>query len=119
MDALLKTINNTPIIDHHAHNLLLDSDLEAHDLTAITSEATGPALKHSSSTLSHLRAVKQLSEILECEQTWEAVKNAIESKRREPGDAWARTCFYGIETALIDDGLDLSSVVRLLQPIIS
>ena len=79
---------------------------------AITSEATGPALKFAKSTLSHLRALKQLSQILKCEPTWEAVESALEVRRNEPDNAWARRCFHGIETVLIDDGLDSSSVYQ-------
>ena len=159
MDALIHAINTTSIIDHHAHNLLLSSDVDDHDFMAATvrytsqgnsspfllpyessdmskefsapktclatlkssrksnadseivkSEATGPALKFASSTLSHLRALKQLSEVLKCEPNWETVKGALRMKRKEPGNAWARKCFQGIETVLMDDGLDPSSV---------
>ena len=110
MDTLIEAIATTPIIDHHAHNLLLASDIDDHDFMAATSEATGPALKHASSTLPHLRAVKQLSDILECEPVWEAVEAALKVKRKDPDNAWARKCFRGIETVLIDDGLDPSSV---------
>ena len=77
---------------------------------AVTSEATGPALKFASSTLSHLRALKQLSDILKCEATWEAVEGALKVKRKEPDNAWPRRCLHGIETVLIDDGLNPSSV---------
>lgn len=110
MDALIEAVNNTPIIDHHAHNLLLASDIDVHDFMAATSEATGPALKYASSTLSHLRAVKQLSEILGCEPAWKTVEGTLKTKRKEPDNAWARECFHGIEMVLIDDGLDPSSV---------
>ena len=110
MDTLIEAVNNTPIIDHHAHNLLLASDIDGHDFMAATSEATGPALKYASSTLSHLRAVKQLSEILGCEPTSKAVEGALKVKRKEPENAWAQKCFHGIEMVLIDDGLDPSSV---------
>ena len=110
MDALIEAVETTPIIDHHAHNLLRASDVDDHDFMAATSEATGPALQFASSTLSHLRAVKQLSGILSCETTWEAVKGALKVKRNERGNTWAQKCFHGIETVLIDDGLDPSSV---------
>ena len=110
MEALIEAIETTPIIDHHAHNLLLASDIDHHDFLAATSEATGPALKYASSTLSHLRALKQLSKILKCDPTWETVEAALKVKRNEPDNAWSRKCFHGIETVLIDDGLDPSSV---------
>ena len=110
MDALLEAVETTPIIDHHAHNLLQASAIDNHDFLAATSEATGPALKFASSTLSHFRALRQLAEILGCESTWEAVESALKVKREERDNAWARKCFQGIETVLIDDGLDPSNV---------
>lgn len=112
MDALIKAVETTPIIDHHAHNLLLASEVDHHDFMAATSEATGPALKFVKSTLSHLRALKQLSKILKCESTWEAVEGALKVKRKEHDNAWARKCFHGIEMVLIDDGLNPSSVYQ-------
>lgn len=110
MDALAYAIETTPIIDHHAHNLLLHSSLISHDLLSITSEANGPALKDAKSTLAHIRAVKNLSAVLGCKPQWADVKLAIENERKQPDDAWARRCFNGIETVLIDDGLDPSNV---------
>ena len=96
----------SPIIDHHAHNLLLPDKLTARPLLSITSPAESEALSYTTSTTSHARAVKQLSEILGCADTWDDVQATITKKRKEPDDAWARRCFEGIETVLIDDGLD-------------
>ena len=110
MDTLYTSIQKTPIIDHHAHNLLLPSHLDAHDLLSMFTEASGPALKHSTSALAHIRAVKQLATVLGCDNTWPAVQDAIRRARDRSDDAWARRCFEGIETALIDDGLDPSNV---------
>jgi len=111
MDELVNAIETTPIIDHHAHNLLIPAEIDAHDLLSITSEAHGPALRQGApSTLAHLRAVHQLSKILGCDASWAAVRLAIEQRRQEPDEAWARRCFHGIETALIDDGLDPTNV---------
>ena len=111
MDDLVEAIENTPIIDHHAHNLLIPSEIRAHDLLSITSEANGLALHQGApSSLAHLRAVHQLAKLLRCDASWPAVQAAIEKKRQEPDDAWSRQCFHGIETALIDDGLDPSNV---------
>ncbi|SLM34296.1 Glutamine synthetase/guanido kinase, catalytic domain [Lasallia pustulata] len=76
----------------------------------MTTEANGPALKYASSTLAHIRAVRQLSGILECEASWESVQSRIEEERTRPDDVWARKCFQGIETVLIDDGLDGNTV---------
>lgn len=111
MVSLVDAIETTPIIDHHAHNLLIPTEIGAHHLLSITSEANGAALNQGApSTLAHLRAVRQLAKVLGCDASWAAVQRAIEQKRQEPDDAWARRCFHGIETALIDDGLDPSNV---------
>ncbi|KAL6721553.1 hypothetical protein ACLMJK_000657 [Lecanora helva] len=111
MKELVEAIETTPIIDHHAHNLLSPHVTDKYDLLSITSEANGSSLQTGApSTLAHLRAVHQLSKILACEANWANVKAAIEQKRKEPDDAWARQCFHGIETVLIDDGLDPSDV---------
>ena len=112
MDNLVQTIYKTPIIDHHAHNLLLPTELTQHPLLSITSEAAGPALDHAKSTLSHLRAVKQLANTLDCEPTWQAVEGRIAKERAKKDDAWAKRCFEGIETVLVDDGLDESTVFQ-------
>ncbi|MCJ1288000.1 hypothetical protein MMC26_007353 [Xylographa opegraphella] len=106
MELLIEAVQRTPIIDHHAHNLLLPDELSAHDMLSMTTEATGPALAHTPSTLAHLRAVKQLAQILSCKPTWDAVQKRIDEERSKPDDVWARKCFEGIETVLVDDGLD-------------
>lgn len=110
MESLFRIIDETPIIDHHAHNLLLPNELEERPFLSITTEAGDGALQHTPSTLSHIRAVKQLSEILGCNCDWDSVQAAIAKKRLLPDDAWAKQCFEGIETVLIDDGLDESTV---------
>ncbi|OLN93094.1 Protein fluG [Colletotrichum chlorophyti] len=110
--ALLShTIQTTPIIDNHAHPLL---DLEAvgrYPLLSIATEATGDAIHASLTSLAHLRAVKQLAKVLRCEPSWEAVVNAIEAKRIEDYDAWVQECLNGVETVLVDDGLDGENAV--------
>ena len=110
MEQLYTAVYSTPIIDHHAHNLLYSTALHQYDLLAITSEASGPALEDATSTLAHIRAVKQLAEVLQCEAFWPVVQKVIEAAQRKPNDAWARRCFEGIETVLIDDGLDPTNV---------
>lgn len=110
MDKLVDAIQSTPIIDHHAHNILLPSEQQRHPLLSVTSEATGDALQYTSSTLAHIRAVQQLSETLQCESVWQTVQEQLEQRRKAPGDSWAKECFRGIETVLIDDGLDADSV---------
>jgi len=110
MEALFNAIDRTPIIDHHAHNLLLPHEITGRQLMTITTEAGEGPLKDTPSSLSHMRAVKQLSEVLGCPSTWASVEATISEKRKEPDDAWARRCFEGIETILVDDGLDEDTV---------
>jgi len=109
-EHLLHVIQTTPVIDHHAHNILLPSEQEIHPLLSITTEATGEALQHTSSTLAHIRAVQQLAKILQCEPVWETVEVKLQGKRALDDDSWAKLCFSGIETVLIDDGLDTNTV---------
>lgn len=110
MQALISAILDTPIIDHHAHNLLLPAEYASRHFLTITTEAADGALRHASTALPHLRAVKQLSRVLECDSNWEAVQERIAEERRKPDDAWAKRCFEGIQTVLIDDGLDKETV---------
>lgn len=105
--ALLShTVRTTPIIDNHAHPLLDLDAIGRYPLLSITTEASGDAIHASLTSLAHLRAVKQLAAVLRCEPSWEAVVNAIEAKRIEDYDAWVEECLAGIETVLVDDGLD-------------
>ncbi|KAI0885885.1 glutamine synthetase/guanido kinase [Annulohypoxylon maeteangense] len=99
-------IDNTPLIDNHAHPLLKYGAVTNHPLLSIASDAHGAALEDSKFSLPHVRAVKQLARALNCKETWEAVEAAIERKRNESPDAWVKFCLEDIETILIDDGLD-------------
>ncbi|KAH8669691.1 hypothetical protein BGZ60DRAFT_450970 [Tricladium varicosporioides] len=105
MDELIKAIHTTPIIDNHAHPLLTAAFQGKYPLLAITTEAHGDAMNTTKSSLSHIRAVNQLSSILSCPNNWESVVKAIEQEKLKP-DAWMKRCFQGIETLLVDDGLD-------------
>ncbi|KAL3956894.1 hypothetical protein ACCO45_009740 [Purpureocillium lilacinum] len=105
-EALVRAIRSTPIIDNHAHPLLKRDALGRHPLLSIATEAHGDALHTSKDGLAHYRAVKQLSEILGCDRTWEAVAAAIEQRRQSDYDAWIATCLFGIQCVLVDDGLD-------------
>ncbi|RYP31945.1 hypothetical protein DL767_005486 [Monosporascus sp. MG133] len=106
LKALDAAIETTPIIDNHAHPLLKPAYLSKFPLLSITTEAHGDAVEDSRLSLAHIRATKQLAQILGCEETWEAVVSSIERKRIETPDAWTKRCLEGIETILIDDGLD-------------
>ncbi|KAH7357877.1 hypothetical protein B0T11DRAFT_97323 [Plectosphaerella cucumerina] len=103
---LTHTIQTTPIIDNHAHPLLSLDAIGRYPLLSIASEAAGDAIHSSLTSLAHLRAVRQLSRVLRCEATWEAVVNAIEHRRIDDYDAWVQECLAGVETILVDDGLD-------------
>ncbi|KAJ2977805.1 hypothetical protein NUW58_g7695 [Xylaria curta] len=102
---LNKVLDTTPIIDHHAHPLLKSELMGDHPLLSITTEANGDALEHTSSSLAHIRAVKQLAQILGCEKSWDAVAARIKQERTASPEAWTKRCLEGIETILVDDGL--------------
>lgn len=106
MEDLIRAINATPIIDNHAHPLLVPKAHKKYPLLAITSEASGNALNTTTSSLSHIRATQQLSQVLGCPPTWDDVVRAIDVEKSKPGNVWAKRCLAGIETILIDDGLD-------------
>ena len=110
MDSVREVIRTTPIIDHHAHNLLLPEEQDKHPLISMTTEAAGSALDHTPSTLAHMRAVRQLSEVLVCNPHWKYIQHNLKAQQKRENNAWARRCFEGIETVLIDDGLDLDIV---------
>ncbi|KAI2625654.1 glutamine synthetase/guanido kinase [Hypoxylon sp. NC1633] len=109
---LAAAIDNTPLIDNHAHPLLQAENINQHPLLSIASEANGDALQDSETSLAHIRAVKQLSKILGCEQTWDAVVTGIVHQRHQSLDRWTKKCLEGIETILIDDGLQLHGRAR-------
>lgn len=106
LESVVRAIRRTPIIDNHAHPLLRPDALSKRPLLSIITEASGDAIDAALTTLAHLRAVKQLAALLQCNPTWEAVVNAIEQKRIESPEDWTAQCLDGIETILIDDGLD-------------
>lgn len=106
MESLIHAIRTTPLIDNHAHPLLLPSSKIKYPLLGITTEANGDALRATSSSLAHIRVTNQLADILGCPQTWNDVSKAIEKENEKPGDVWTKRCFEGIETILLDDGLN-------------
>jgi hypothetical protein len=108
--ALVDAINNTPIIDNHAHPLLTAHGEHTRPILSITTEAGGEALKDAPSTIAHIRAVKQLSKLLECTEDWDEILHAIKIEKNKSDLEWHKKCFHGIETALLDDGLDSASI---------
>jgi len=106
MDELIKAIHTTPIIDNHAHPLLTPAAQAKYPLLAITTEAHGEAMRTTKSTLAHIRAVNQLSKVLGCPATWDDVLKARDIELAKPHHVWEKRCFEGLETILVDDGLD-------------
>lgn len=106
LDEVVRAIRKCPIIDNHAHPLLKPDALAKHPLLSLTTEASGDAIHAAPTSLSHLRGIKQLAHVLDCAQTWEAVVAAIEQRRIVEYDDWISECLDGVETILVDDGLD-------------
>lgn len=103
--ALRHMIKTTPIIDHHAHPLLRVEHVKLYPLLTVSTEAHGDAIAAAETSLSHMRAVRQLAAILECDPTWEDVEAEIAQRRALDYDAWIARCLAGVETVLVDDGL--------------
>ncbi|TDL27641.1 hypothetical protein BD410DRAFT_782772 [Rickenella mellea] len=103
---LAETAFTHSIIDNHTHPLLQEKYRNKFPLEGIFSEAQGDALTRDSiHTLACYRATKQLSELLGCEESWEAVK------RKRDTMEYLDLCemFLGptrIQSVLLDDGLD-------------
>ncbi|KAI0470298.1 amidohydrolase-domain-containing protein [Xylaria cf. heliscus] len=112
-DLLNKVVDTTPIIDHHAHPLLKSEFMSDHPLLSISTEADGDALQHTRSSLTHIRAVNQLAQILGCERSWDAVASSIAQKRATSPQEWIQQCLDGIETILVDDGLGMPEKAEL------
>ncbi|KAK5663039.1 hypothetical protein OQA88_6455 [Cercophora sp. LCS_1] len=108
VDAVARAIRRTPIVDNHAHPLLKFEALGKHPLLSIHTEASGDAIHAATTSLPHLRAVRQLATVLNCGFTWESVVAAIEQQRIDAFEDWAAHCLSGIEAVLVDDGLDSS-----------
>ncbi|KPM42042.1 Protein fluG [Neonectria ditissima] len=108
-EDLLRIIKTTPIIDHHAHPLLNSSSIAKYPLLSISTEAHGDAINDTCTSLAHIRAVKQLSAILGCEASWDAVKSAVEARQAGGYAQWVGRCLSGIQAVLVDDGLDGSA----------
>lgn len=92
--AFLRAVRTTPIIDNHAHPLLRPAVGYLMPMLSITTEAEGSALDATTTSLSHLRAVRQLADVLGCEPTWNSVSNALDRKREDTDtyENWIKTC---------------------------
>lgn len=110
VNDLRLTIRTFPVIDNHAHNLLqLDKARGTSDLPfeSITSEAQGAALtEHVGSTLSHIRAIKDLAWFYGCEESWTEIIKARDVWVRKDYEVLIQKCLEGTHAILIDDGLN-------------
>jgi len=107
LSHLRSAVNGCPIIDNHAHNLLLPSHLDIHPFESITTEAQGRALRDTFKSLAHLRAVRQLRKLYECPENavWEELLEQRAEWLRTNPDRLYKRCLEGIHAILIDDGL--------------
>ncbi|KAI5237679.1 glutamine synthetase/guanido kinase [Aureobasidium subglaciale] len=112
LDDLRNVIRSCPVIDNHAHNLLLPSKQEAYDLLSATTEAHGDALSDTHTSLSHIRAVRQLRELydLRNDANWDDLMQKRADILQGNFESFLQRCFVGIHTILMDDGLDDTTV---------
>jgi len=108
-EDLRRLINTFPVIDNHAHNLFVEKYAPIqpeYPFELITSEAVGVALTEDSSTsLAHIRAVEQLSELLHCRPTISNVREARDIEVGRGYEAFTKKCLGGTHVILMDDGL--------------
>jgi glutamine synthetase len=104
---LTHVANHYPIIDNHAHNLLIPAYLDTIPFESITSEAQGRALRDTFKSLSHLRAARQLRQLYECpdDADWGDILDQRTEWLKSDSERLYRKCFQGIHSILIDDGL--------------
>ncbi|KAL1654375.1 hypothetical protein SLS61_002975 [Didymella pomorum] len=96
-----------PIIDNHAHNLILPTHADTIPFETITSEAQGRALRDTFKSLAHLRAVRQLRELYQLSEdaNWSDILEQREEWLRSDAERFNQRCFEGVTALLIDDGL--------------
>jgi hypothetical protein len=110
-EELRKLILTYPAIDNHAHPLLVD-DTKA-DFASAISEARGAALADASTSLSALRAARQLAPLYgipDPTPSWETILSARNQRVGKEGskEELREKCFKDakIQCLLLDDGLD-------------
>ncbi|KAF2466776.1 developmental protein-like protein fluG [Lindgomyces ingoldianus] len=106
IEQLRHVVNNYPIIDNHAHNLLLPTHIDTVPFESITSEAQGRALRDTFKGLAHLRAARQLRQLYECpdDADWEEVLEQRTEWLRTSPEKLVQRCFQGTYALLMDDG---------------
>ncbi|KAL4924569.1 extracellular developmental signal biosynthesis protein FluG [Aspergillus undulatus] len=107
LSALRQLIQNHPIIDNHAHNLLSQaaaSNYAKYPLEQIISEAQGVALTNASSTLPFHRAAAQLATLYQTPSSnWDKLKAARDELVERDYEGLIRRCLEGTHTLLLDD----------------
>jgi hypothetical protein len=107
LEQLRHVANHFPIIDGHAHNLILPTHADTIPFESITTEAQGRALRDTFKSLPHLRAARQLRHLYECgeDSDWEdLLEQRIEWLRTDP-ERFHKRCFEGVHALVIDEGL--------------
>ncbi|KAH6637610.1 hypothetical protein C7974DRAFT_389857 [Boeremia exigua] len=96
-----------PIIDNHAHNLILPTHADTIPFETITSEAQGRALRDTFKSLAHLRAARQLRELYQLDEnaSWTEILEQREEWLHSDHERLNQRCFEGVTALLIDDGL--------------
>lgn len=109
LSLLRHLIQNHPLIDHHAHNLLNPepaTDYDNYPLEAIATSAGGRALENARTTLPSLRAASQLSELYgrPCAD-WNDVQSAHDESVRGDYSNLIQKSLSGTHALLLDDYL--------------
>ncbi|KAF2155314.1 glutamine synthetase/guanido kinase [Myriangium duriaei CBS 260.36] len=114
LSELRNAIDSCPIVDNHAHNLLRSDRQDAYSLLECTTEARGEALKDTPRSLAHLRAVKQLRELYDCDAsaTWDDLLEKRHELLQGDSNFLNRKCLAGTHTILLDDGIDKENTVH-------
>ena len=116
LEDLRSLIRGFPLIDNHAHNILLPENAYGSPevpFESSISEATGPALtEHIHGSLCFFRAQRQLADFFGCPASWREIKEARNEWIRRDYDGFVKKSLEGIHTLLLDDGLN----TELLYP---
>ncbi len=98
-------LSKIPAIDHHAHNLLKPEVMVKYPYNRFFSEAYDPKLiaTHSRNTLFYRRSLKDISQLLNCEVTEEAI---IQSRQQLGLESLTKLCFdsSNLSAIFLDDG---------------
>lgn len=108
-DDLSQIIRTYPVIDNHAHNILTEDNAYCSadmPFEGITSEAQGHALTdHVHTSLAHMRGMKQLGELYQCNGTLQDVNACRYEWIRRDYPSLVKKCLEGTHSILMDDGL--------------